>query len=202
MDILDKIDAATGCQECGGLLGDSPSGDFCGETCQGRWAAQRCHHAATSPAVSPRDTRVGESRSIRYLLTAPFGAQVDTGCGPHLVYNGSQWVSTREFEAEKEAFRAATYLDLMRWFTKAKEMHSSMDTIRVTTAQANAFVAAIAAPVRSEVRFGMEAYLLGLRVEWVTEPAASTFADGYRLEKAERAFARPSEPVGEDPECE
>lgn len=38
---LDAIDRATGCQQCEGPLGSSPSGDFCGEFCQQRWAALR-----------------------------------------------------------------------------------------------------------------------------------------------------------------
>lgn len=38
---LDAIDAATGCQQCEGPLGNSPSGDFCGEFCQQKWAARR-----------------------------------------------------------------------------------------------------------------------------------------------------------------
>lgn len=44
-DILDAIDAAIGCQQCGGPLGASPSDDFCGEGCQRTWAAARVGHA-------------------------------------------------------------------------------------------------------------------------------------------------------------
>ena len=36
-DILAAIDAATGCQYCEGVLGSSPSGDFCSEECQYAW---------------------------------------------------------------------------------------------------------------------------------------------------------------------
>lgn len=43
MDILDRIDAAVGCQQCGGELGDSPSDDFCSEVCQRTWRTE--HHA-------------------------------------------------------------------------------------------------------------------------------------------------------------
>lgn len=39
-DFLDRLDAAIGCQQCGGPLGDSPSGDFCGPDCQTRWFGQ------------------------------------------------------------------------------------------------------------------------------------------------------------------
>lgn len=38
-DILATIDAATGCQQCGGPLGDSPSDDFCRERCRMAWYA-------------------------------------------------------------------------------------------------------------------------------------------------------------------
>lgn len=40
-DIIDLIDQATGCQTCGGALGDSPSGDFCKPLCQQRWHETR-----------------------------------------------------------------------------------------------------------------------------------------------------------------
>jgi hypothetical protein len=40
-DILDKIDAAVGCHHCHGLLGASPSDDFCSENCQNAWRAER-----------------------------------------------------------------------------------------------------------------------------------------------------------------
>lgn len=40
-DFIDQLDAAIGCQQCGGPLGDSPSDDFCGEGCQERWHATR-----------------------------------------------------------------------------------------------------------------------------------------------------------------
>lgn len=40
-DILDQIDTAIGCQQCGGPLRDSPSDDFCGESCQEAWHAGR-----------------------------------------------------------------------------------------------------------------------------------------------------------------
>ncbi len=40
MDILAAIDAAVGCQQCGGKLDESVSDDFCGQECQEDWAAQ------------------------------------------------------------------------------------------------------------------------------------------------------------------
>lgn len=39
MDILGAIDAAVGCQACGGPLGKSPSDDFCRPECQDAWHA-------------------------------------------------------------------------------------------------------------------------------------------------------------------
>lgn len=36
-DTLAAINAVVGCGQCGGDLGDSPSGDFCSEFCQKKW---------------------------------------------------------------------------------------------------------------------------------------------------------------------
>jgi hypothetical protein len=38
---LSAIDAATGCQQCEGPLGNSPSDSFCSDGCQGAWFASR-----------------------------------------------------------------------------------------------------------------------------------------------------------------
>jgi len=38
---LAAIDAATGCQQCEGPLGDSPSDSFCSAECQDAWFAAR-----------------------------------------------------------------------------------------------------------------------------------------------------------------
>jgi hypothetical protein len=40
-DIFAAIDAAVGCQQCTGPLGDSPSGDFCSDDCQTAWHTER-----------------------------------------------------------------------------------------------------------------------------------------------------------------
>lgn len=40
-DTLSAIDAATGCQQCEGPLGSSPSADFCSQWCQDNWFAAR-----------------------------------------------------------------------------------------------------------------------------------------------------------------
>ncbi|MEU0467284.1 hypothetical protein ABZ215_25055 [Amycolatopsis sp. NPDC006131] len=49
-DIIDAIDAATGCQQCGGPLGESPSDDFCSDWCQGVW-----HEARAERLTVPRE---------------------------------------------------------------------------------------------------------------------------------------------------
>ncbi|CRK59057.1 hypothetical protein [Alloactinosynnema sp. L-07] len=49
-DIVDLIDAAIGCQHCGGTLDGSPSGDFCSPDCQQGW-----HAARTDPLVGYRE---------------------------------------------------------------------------------------------------------------------------------------------------
>lgn len=40
-DIIDRIDAATGCQQCEGPLGESPSDLYCSESCQDTWQSHR-----------------------------------------------------------------------------------------------------------------------------------------------------------------
>lgn len=40
-DFIAELDAAIGCQQCGSPLGDSPSNDFCTDTCQFAWSAAR-----------------------------------------------------------------------------------------------------------------------------------------------------------------
>ncbi len=44
VDILAVIDAALGCRQCGGPLGDSPSTLFCSDDCQRAWHAARSDH--------------------------------------------------------------------------------------------------------------------------------------------------------------
>lgn len=46
-DIIDQIDAATGCHQCEGALGDSPSDMFCSEWCQEDWYAGRSRQKPT-----------------------------------------------------------------------------------------------------------------------------------------------------------
>lgn len=41
LDIITRIDQATGCQQCGYPLDVSASDDFCGQQCQQRWYAAR-----------------------------------------------------------------------------------------------------------------------------------------------------------------
>ncbi|PXY27420.1 hypothetical protein [Prauserella muralis] len=48
-DIVDAIDRALGCLQCGGPLGDSPSTDFCREACQRDWHTARADAATDTP---------------------------------------------------------------------------------------------------------------------------------------------------------
>ncbi len=48
-DIISAIDQATGCQQCGKLLGRSVSDDFCGEGCQQRWYTIRARVVKVEP---------------------------------------------------------------------------------------------------------------------------------------------------------
>jgi hypothetical protein len=57
-DIIDRIDAAVGCQQCGGPLGASPSDDFCGEDCQSAW--RRAQVGAEDGAGDTRPAPVDE----------------------------------------------------------------------------------------------------------------------------------------------
>lgn len=52
-DFIAELDAAIGCQQCGGPLGDSPSADFCNDDCQQVWAAARAQ--ALSSYIEPVD---------------------------------------------------------------------------------------------------------------------------------------------------
>lgn len=54
MSIIDQIDAITGCQHCENSLGDSPSDDFCSETCQTHWHAQHAQPLPTTAIAMPR----------------------------------------------------------------------------------------------------------------------------------------------------
>lgn len=66
-DIVDRIDAAIGCQQCGGPLRDSPSDDFCGERCQEVWHEAR----ADVPHGDEDEKRYGLFQQ-RYVLGVEF----------------------------------------------------------------------------------------------------------------------------------
>lgn len=85
MDILEAIDAATGCQQCGNPLGASPSSDFCSEFCQGAWHANR----VTVPRLADLLTM-----SPRTVLR---GSPVHFS-GPASIYrsDGESWIRVRE----------------------------------------------------------------------------------------------------------
>jgi hypothetical protein len=76
-DIIDVIDKATGCQQCGATLGGSPSDDFCSEDCQHAWLSKRVGMVSSWFAASIQfDTSrlegvIGEIRtSFRRLAAA------------------------------------------------------------------------------------------------------------------------------------
>lgn len=52
-DIIDRIDAATGCHQCEQPLGHSPSDMFCSEDCQSAWQSKRVGMAAAWWAPRP-----------------------------------------------------------------------------------------------------------------------------------------------------
>lgn len=56
-ETLERIDTATGCQNCGKDLGRSPSDDFCGEGCQHAWhAGMHRPNAPVEPALNPMNS--------------------------------------------------------------------------------------------------------------------------------------------------
>lgn len=68
--IIDKIDAAMGCQQCGKPLGRSPSNDFCSESCQHGWAAKSADPPSPQPGRPEFDRRPVSSRTIDALHAA------------------------------------------------------------------------------------------------------------------------------------
>jgi hypothetical protein len=70
-DFIAEFDAAIGCHQCEGPLGDSPSDDFCGEGCQERWHA--AHAEATTiqvrwgtPRVRPHPLDTAVATALGY----------------------------------------------------------------------------------------------------------------------------------------
>lgn len=89
-DIIEAIDHATGCQQCGGDLTGSVSDDFCSEVCQQAWHTVHVSKVENLllPTPSPRVTSFYEAmqrdlnRPRRFSM--PAGAQV-------FRYNGTEW---------------------------------------------------------------------------------------------------------------
>lgn len=72
MNIIDQIDAVTSCQQCGNQLDASPSTDFCSETCQAHWHAERVDITPEPPPPRLPDSIFNHSRdALIYMLTAP-----------------------------------------------------------------------------------------------------------------------------------
>lgn len=87
-DIIDRIDAATGCQQCGGPLGASPSGDWCSEHCQQTWLTARTD---APPWATPIDWSSPPSTATRPAppsLQAETAEHVQTVLRRHGYYRG------------------------------------------------------------------------------------------------------------------
>jgi len=78
VNIVERIDAAVGCQHCTQPLDASPSGDFCGEDCQEAWHAARSIplprvtwrieiRLRTQPRIAVLQASLGEQRVERVL---------------------------------------------------------------------------------------------------------------------------------------
>lgn len=74
-DIIDQIDAATGCQQCGKPLGRSPSADFCGESCQRTWTARRSVPVSTTFVRLAEEGRVFHFDELVRARCEPVGEE-------------------------------------------------------------------------------------------------------------------------------
>lgn len=78
-DIIDQIDAATGCQQCGKPLGVSPSADYCSEWCQRTWTA-RAHRTAQLPVgVRAEPATPGRAQEVHVDWGHSYGVVTDEG---------------------------------------------------------------------------------------------------------------------------
>lgn len=67
-DTIDAIDALTeACVQCNGPRGDSPSDDFCSETCQSRWLRSQLTESGPSLGVDPVEWRAASDEMYRRL---------------------------------------------------------------------------------------------------------------------------------------
>lgn len=75
VDIIDAIDRATGCQQCGRDLFRSVSDDFCSEDCQQEWSANRFGAAVDADSVLGTEavTAWGVSAEAAGLALRQFG---------------------------------------------------------------------------------------------------------------------------------
>jgi hypothetical protein len=110
-DILDLIDAATGCQQCEGPLGSSPSDLFCSEDCQTTWSALR----VGAPRWAEKYT------APRWTVAADFcGNTVPTGPSPHFrIFVDGSIVEYRRRQSRPNPFVHGLELDGMH--TEARE---------------------------------------------------------------------------------
>lgn len=103
-DILAAIDAAVGCQQCGGPLGDSPSTDFCSERCDLSWRARHVeplvgywepwHRPWDFPGIGTEQHR--SNRSAQPATPAPpFLSSDAQALGEHLVQGLAEGLRAR-----------------------------------------------------------------------------------------------------------
>jgi hypothetical protein len=99
VDIIDAIDSATGCQQCGKDLSGSVSDDFCSEECQRAWSAARvgANHLTAPRAMSHPALR-RPFCNMPLVPVLPFGPVVGDrmrieGEAAVYAYNGERWES-------------------------------------------------------------------------------------------------------------
>jgi Protein of unknown function (DUF3631) len=70
---LAAIDHAVGCQKCGQSLAESPSGDFCSETCQAAWLAEQTAPEPVDSGQRPDQdlAETAPSRPLGWLAPTP-----------------------------------------------------------------------------------------------------------------------------------
>lgn len=73
MNIIDQIDAATGCQHCQRPLGGSVSDDFCSAVCQTAWYAERSEPLVEYREPTDLAAHVSNLVEIQSPETLPFG---------------------------------------------------------------------------------------------------------------------------------
>ncbi len=89
-DFIAQLDAAIGCQQCEGPLGDSPSDDFCSAYCQSTWSAARAEALTSYQEPVDLAAHVGNQVELYSAETDPSGG-------------GANWVAQVMAAHEREA---------------------------------------------------------------------------------------------------